>query len=248
MLIIFILLGLIFGSFLNVLIYRLPRDLSVIYPRSFCTYCSSTILWYCNIPLLSFIFLKGKSYCCNKKISIQYPIVEILSSLLWVWSYYYIDLMSYQILFLIISSCLLVIIFTDFIHFVVPIELNLTMFLSCFFIYLYNSENILDSLYSMSLLGIYFLLLMLILGFFLKKEALGYGDIILIAVVSFWLGWIDAFIIVFFSSFLSLIHWFVLTLNSNEKDIKLPFGSSIAFISIFLYMIKETFQISTKLF
>ena len=248
MLIIFILLGLIFGSFLNVLIYRLPKNLSIVYPRSFCTYCSSTILWYFNIPLLSFIYLKGRSHCCNKKISIRYPIVEILSTLLWVWSYYYVDLISYQILFLIISSCLLVIIFTDFIHFIVPIELNIVMFLSCFFIYLYNSENILDSLYSMFLLAIYFLFLMFIISFFLKKEALGYGDIILIAVISFWVGWIDAFIIIFFSSLLSLIHWFMITLNSKDKDIKLPFGSSIAFISIFLYIIKETFQISTNLF
>jgi len=241
-------MGLIFGSFLNVLIYRLPRELSIIFPPSFCPHCNKSILWYFNIPLLSFLFLKGKSFCCKKKISIRYPIVEILSTLLWVWSYYYINTISYQILFLIISSCLLVIIFTDFIHFIVPLELNILMLISAIVIHIYNSQNIMDSIYSMFFLSIYFLVLMFLISFLLKKEAMGYGDIILIAVISFWLGWVDAFIIVFFSSIISLIHWIILTIKTKEKNIQLPFGSSISFVAIFLYIIKETFQISTNLF
>ena len=243
-----IVIGLIFGSFLNVLIYRLPRNLSVIYPPSFCPHCNKTILWYFNIPLFSFLFLKGKSFCCKKNISIRYPIVEILSALLWIWSYYYIDIISYQILFLIISSCLLVIIFTDFTHFIVPLELNIIMFISSVIVYIYNSQNIEDSIYSMFFLSLYFLVLMFLIGFLFKKEAMGYGDIILIGVISFWLGWVDALIIVFLSSIISLIHWIILSIKTKKTDIRLPFGSSISFVSIFLYIIKETFQISTNLF
>ena len=243
-----IVIGLIFGSFLNVLIYRLPRNLSVIYPPSFCPHCNKTILWYFNIPLFSFLFLKGKSFCCKKNISIRYPIVEILSALLWIWSYYYIDIISYQILFLIISSCLLVIIFTDFTHFIVPLELNIIMFISSVIVYIYNSQNIEDSIYSMFFLSLYFLVLMFLIGFLFKKEAMGYGDIILIGVISFWLGWVDALIIVFFSSIISLIHWIILNIKTKKTNIRLPFGSSISFVSIFLYIIKETFQISTNLF
>ena len=243
-----IIMGLIFGSFLNVLIYRLPRNLSVIYPPSFCHHCNKNLLWYCNIPLFSFLFLKGKSFCCKKKISVRYPIVEILSVLLWIWSYYYIDILSYQILFLIISSCLLVIIFTDFTHFIVPLELNIVMFISSIIVYIYNSKNIEDSIYSMFFLSLYFLVLMFLIGFLFKKEAMGYGDIILIGVISFWLGWVDALIIVFLSSIISLIHWIILNIKTKKTDIRLPFGSSISFVSIFLYIIKETFQISTNLF
>ena len=143
---------------------------------------------------------------------------------------------------------MLVIIFTDFNHFIVPLELNIVMFLSILIIHIYNSENIVDSIYSMFFLCLYFLLLMLLISFLIKKEAMGYGDIILIGVISFWLGWVDAFIVVFFSSIFSLIHWFILSLKTKEKDIQLPFGSSISFVTIFLYMIKETFQISTNLF
>ena len=241
-------MGLIFGSFLNVLIYRLPRDLSVIYPPSFCPHCNQNILWYLNIPLFSFLFLKGKSFCCKQKISIRYPIVEILSALLWIWSYYYIDLISYQILFLIISSCLLVIIFTDFTHFIVPLELNIIMFVSSVIVYIYNSKNIEDSIYSMFFLSLYFLVLMFLMNFLFKKDTMGYGDIILIGVISFWLGWVDGLIIIFLSSILSLIHWVILSIKTNKKDIRLPFGSSISFVSIFLYILKETFQISTNLF
>jgi len=241
-------IGLIFGSFLNVLIHRLPKNQSIIFPSSNCPYCKENILWYHNIPIISFLILKGYSSCCNKPISIRYLFVEIASMLLWIWSYYYIENISYQILFLIISSCLLVIIFTDFNHFIVPLELNIVMFLSILIIHIYNSENIVDSIYSMLFLCLYFLLLMLLISFLIKKEAMGYGDIILIGVISFWLGWVDAFIIVFFSSIFSLIHWTVLNLKTRESNIPLPFGSSISLVTIFLYMIKETFQISTNLF
>ena len=248
MLYFFIVLGLIFGSFLNVLIHRLPKNQSIIFPSSNCPYCKENILWYHNIPIISFLILKGYSICCNKPISIRYLFVEIASMLLWIWSYYYIENISYQILFLIISSCLLVIIFTDFNHFIVPLELNIVMFLSILIIHIYNSENIVDSIYSMLFLCLYFLLLMLLISFLIKKEAMGYGDIILIGVISFWLGWVDAFIIVFFSSIFSLIHWAILNLKTRESNIPLPFGSSISLVTIFLYIIKETFQISTNLF
>ncbi len=196
----FIVIGLIFGSFLNVLIHRLPNNESIIFPSSNCPYCRESIPWYYNIPIFSFIFLKGYSSCCNKLISSRYLFVEMISMLLWVWSYYYINVITNQVLFLIIASCLLVIIFTDFNHFIVPLELNIVMFLSSLTVYLYTSENIMDSIYSMFFLSLYFLSLMFLISFLFKKEAMGYGDIILIGVIGFWLGWVDTFIIIFFSS------------------------------------------------
>ena len=83
---------------------------------------------------------------------------------------------------------------------------------------------------------------------FTKKDTMGYGDIILIGVISFWLGWIDAMIVIFLSSITSLIHWVILILFTKQNNIQLPFGSSIAFITILFYIIKESFQISTNLF
>ncbi|MCM8780882.1 MAG: prepilin peptidase, partial [Candidatus Omnitrophica bacterium] len=81
------LLGLIFGSFANVLIYRIPKKISILFPWSFCPYCKVSIKWYDNIPILSYIWLSGKCRSCKTKISIEYPVVELLSGILAVLCY-----------------------------------------------------------------------------------------------------------------------------------------------------------------
>src|SRR3954453_10849476 len=74
------LFGLLLGSFLNVCIYRIPRDLSVVWPRSFCPECGQTIKWHENIPLLSFVLLGGRCSSCSQTIGFRYPAVEILTA------------------------------------------------------------------------------------------------------------------------------------------------------------------------
>ncbi len=76
-----VIFGLLIGSFINVIIYRVPREISVVAPRSKCTKCDKTIFWYENIPVLSYLFLRGKCSGCKSKISLKYPIVEILSGI-----------------------------------------------------------------------------------------------------------------------------------------------------------------------
>jgi leader peptidase (prepilin peptidase) / N-methyltransferase len=249
MLILFIVLGLIFGSFINVLIHRLPLNESIAFPSSYCPNCKTNINWFNNIPLISFLLLKGKSNCCNNNISIRYPVVELLSSILWIWSYFYIDGLINQIFFIIIVSCLLTIFFTDFNHFYIPFELNLIIFLSALVnLLISNIENIQYHFFSMMVLSIYFLVLLLLSSYLLKKDTMGYGDIILISVVTFWIGLIDGLIVIFFASLFSIIHWLILRITSNNKDIILPFGSTISFAAILIYIIKYTLQIDTNLF
>lgn len=74
--------GLLLGSFLNVCIYRIPRDLSVVTPRSFCTECGAQVSWHDNIPIFSFVALRGRCRTCKKRIAIRYPIVEFSTGLL----------------------------------------------------------------------------------------------------------------------------------------------------------------------
>ena len=73
--------GLLIGSFLNVCIYRVPRDVSVVRPRSFCPECGKPVAWYDNIPLLSYAFLKGRCRECAKPIGIRYPLVELTTAI-----------------------------------------------------------------------------------------------------------------------------------------------------------------------
>lgn len=78
LLILSFIIGLCFGSFFNVLIYRLPRKESIVFPPSHCPNCNYKIKWYENIPVLSYIFLRGKCSNCSKPISIRYPIIELI--------------------------------------------------------------------------------------------------------------------------------------------------------------------------
>jgi leader peptidase (prepilin peptidase)/N-methyltransferase len=85
-----LLFGLLIGSFLNVCIYRWPRDLSVVKPRSHCIACEKTIAWYDNIPVVSFVVLRGRCRYCRARISYRYPVVELATGLLffyWVYAH-----------------------------------------------------------------------------------------------------------------------------------------------------------------
>jgi len=94
-----LLFGLIIGSFLNVCIYRLPRKESIVFGRSHCTNCSTMIKWYDLVPVFSYIFLRGKCRNCKVKISIQYPMVELVNGLAYLGLYW---LLGYSILFYIL--------------------------------------------------------------------------------------------------------------------------------------------------
>ncbi len=81
-------IGLCFGSFMNVIIYRLPREKSIVFPPSSCPKCSNKLKFYDNIPLISYILLKGKCRYCKTKIPLQYPIVELITGFFVVFAYY----------------------------------------------------------------------------------------------------------------------------------------------------------------
>ena len=124
-------LGLIIGSFLNVCLHRIPEGISIVWPPSKCVYCSKRIVWYDNIPVLSYLFLRGKCRHCQRKISAQYPIVEFLTGIVFMLLFRSVLLVSSgttcAYVFFIIFCCLLIVgSFVDLRLHIIPNEITYT--------------------------------------------------------------------------------------------------------------------------
>ena len=100
--------GILIGSFLNVCIYRIPKHETVVYGRSHCMNCNNEIKWYDLIPILSFLFLRGKCRYCKEKLSLQYPLIEFITGMIFLALYYCMGLTVYFIVSAIISCIVLV--------------------------------------------------------------------------------------------------------------------------------------------
>ncbi len=114
--------GFLIGSFLNVCIYRLPLDLSVVAPRSFCPGCDKPIAWYDNVPLLSYAILKGRCRQCRERISWRYPVVELLTAAAFFYSVYRLGLTPAALKFCLYGAILITLIFSDLEEQILPDE------------------------------------------------------------------------------------------------------------------------------
>jgi leader peptidase (prepilin peptidase)/N-methyltransferase len=119
------LFGLLIGSFLNVCIYRMPRDLSVVAPRSFCPGCESPIAWYDNIPVLSFLLLRGRCRKCAARISWRYPVVELLTGFAFFIAVYLRGLSGAAIQFAVFAAIIIELVFSDLEERILPDEFTL---------------------------------------------------------------------------------------------------------------------------
>ncbi|MBW2163552.1 MAG: prepilin peptidase [Deltaproteobacteria bacterium] len=118
-------LGTCIGSFLNVCIYRLPQEKSVVRPGSACPKCGHRLKWWENIPILSFLFLRAKCRSCGARISLQYPMVELLSGLLALALWYKFGLGPEVLIYFYFSACLIIVTFVDLAHQIIPDAVSL---------------------------------------------------------------------------------------------------------------------------
>lgn len=224
-LIIFI-FGLVFGSFMNVVIYRLPRGLSIIRPASRCPDCGNAIKPCDNIPVLSFLILKGRCRYCGTRISLRYPTVEFLNGILWVICVYRFGLsLSVLPVFFLISS-MIVITFIDLEHLIIPDHITIPGTL----IGLALSPFMVDPFFRIETLGINTsligatvgVLLFLGIAFFgrmlFKKEALGGGDIKLMAMVGAFTGWKGVIVTTFIGSLIGSIVGIFIILRRKKRE------------------------------
>ena len=227
-------LGGIWGSFCNVCIYRLPDNDSVITGRSFCRSCKNKIKWYDNIPLLSFIFLRGKCRSCNNKISSQYFLVELISAISFLFIYFIYGLSVTTLLLIILSIFFIIIFFIDLKHYIIPNELTFPLMLIGFVkSFDPNLNQTIFPNYINSLLGGFFGYAVIWLIIFLykkirNKEGMGLGDAKLMAVVGFWFGWTSIPFTIFISSAVALVLVIPsLIKKTRNMSAQIPFGPYI---------------------
>lgn len=215
----FFVLGICVGSFLNVLIYRLPEEKSVFFPPSACGACGKPLRPWHNIPLVSWIALRGKSACCGEKISVQYPIVELLGGLIFVVSFLKLSWTIDAVVIGVVFSLLLALSVIDMRYLVAYDSLNL----ATLSIAVFHDADILQNITNAFLLAGALTLLRFYVSYFIKKEAMGEGDIIIAATMGAVLGITNAFVAVFVSAVLALPIILIAQRIKKTKQLELPF-------------------------
>ena len=240
-------LGSLWGSFANVCVYRLPLKRGVVKGRSFCPKCKKKILWYENIPILSYFLLGGKCSKCKKKISTQYLIVEAISIISFLIIYYLFGISLTTILLIILFLSFLIIFFIDLKHYIIPDILTFPMMALGFFKSFDPNLSPIFPNYINSLLGgiIGYGIIWLLIIFYKKirnKEGMGLGDAKLLAVIGFWFGWISIPFVIFLSSVIALIIVIPDLLKKSKKlTSQIPFGPYIIIATIIFIVFKDTF-------
>ena len=223
--------GSIWGSFSNVCIYRLPKTESVVTNRSYCPGCKKTIKWHDNIPLISFILLKGKCRNCEFKIKSEYFIVELLTALIFSMIYYFYGISITSILLVILAVFFIIIFFIDLKYYIIPNELTFPLMIIGFIkSFDPNLNQNLFPNYINSLIGglAGYLIIWSIIFLYKKirnKEGMGLGDAKLLSAIGFWFGWASIPIVIFFSSIIALASVLPSLVNKTRNlSAEIPFG------------------------
>jgi leader peptidase (prepilin peptidase) / N-methyltransferase len=235
--------GAIVGSFLNVCIYRMPRDLSIVLPRSFCPHCKAMIPWYENIPLASYLLLRGKCFRCRKPIAFRYFLVELTTAgiALWLWRRYglSVEFVTSAIFF----AMIIVVTMTDFETGLIPDQITIAgMILGLglsvaghgHFMQPFWYQKLLDSVAGLLVGGGSLLLIGWLGQLIFRKDSMGGGDVKLLAMIGAFVGVTKVGLIFFLSPFpaLPLALWqrFV------KKEETIPFGPFLALTGAFIFM------------
>jgi len=242
-----VILGGLWGSFANVCIYRLPKGKGVVSGRSHCPKCKKKIIWHDNIPIISYLILKGKCRKCKRKISSQYPMVEMINILLFLIIYFLFGISLTTILLMILSLSFLIIFFIDLKHFIIPNSLTFSMMILGFIKSFDPNLNSIFPNYINSLIGGLFGygIIFSIIFFYKqirKKEGMGLGDAKLLAVIGFWFGWIAIPFVLFLSSIFALVSVMPDLIKKNKKmTSQIPFGPYIILATIFYLVFRNNF-------
>ena len=214
LLVLSLVLGCMVGSFLNVCIWRLPRNESVVRPRSRCPKCGNAIAWYDNVPIVSWLVLGAKCRNCGTPISWQYPFVEGLTGVLFCCVYWRFGMMAAAPVYMLLVAGLVLVTFVDLAHWTIPDEVTLPgipLGIACSLAAMFFPasglivQNVFESLIGAALGGGILYLLDKVTVLLAKKRGMGFGDVKLLAMLGAFLGWKSIFFIIMLASMIGSV-------------------------------------------
>jgi leader peptidase (prepilin peptidase)/N-methyltransferase len=236
------LIGASIGSFLNVCIYRLPRRESLMWPASHCTSCGRTLAWYENVPIVGWLALRGRCRTCGERISIVYPIVELVTAIVFVSGYLiygWTPLLAARLLF----ACAMIVLFViDLQHRILPNVITLPGIVIGFVCSLFLEPGVMSSLIGIAIGGgipwaMYELWLLI-----RHEEGMGFGDVKMLAMIGAFLGWQLVLFTLMVASLLGSVVGGVMIL-SKKGSLKyaLPFGTFLAVAALMAAVVGDRF-------
>ncbi len=236
--------GLIFGSFLNVCIYRIPRDISIVAPRSFCPECGTQLGWQQNVPLLSYLLLRGRCVHCKQSIAWRYPLVELITGCLFLLIVEEFGLSAAACKWAVFEAVLTVLFWTDLEERILPDEVvlfgSVAGIVSCFFVAVPGIagaaiapqrpvivQSLVNALLGAALLALPIWGIGALYGYWRKVEALGLGDVKLLGMIGLFLG-LERGLLAITAGTVAGAIFGVLYISIGKKDARsyeLPFGS-----------------------
>jgi leader peptidase (prepilin peptidase)/N-methyltransferase len=222
-------LGLVVGSFLNVCIYRIPLEESIAWPGSRCTSCGRALAWFENIPVVSWLVLRGRCRTCGASISWMYPLVELTTGALFVATYLahgWTPLLAVRLVF----ACAMVALFAiDYVHQILPNVITLPGIVFGFLCSVFVPPGWTSSLIGLVVGGVFPFLVAEGYSRLRGKEGMGMGDLKMFAMVGAFLGWPLVWITLILSSLLGIaIGGTALLVSRRGLGTRIPFGTFIA--------------------
>lgn len=222
---IFFILGTAIGSFLNVVIYRIPNEESIVFPSSRCQSCHTPLKWWHNIPILSWIFLRGKCAFCEAPISMQYPFVEFITGLIFVVLYYKLGIVWYLPFVLASFTALFALVMIDFKYYAVPDSVNFFALAMALI-----QPDYIGAIINAGIAALALYLLGLGVSLIAKKEAMGSADVIVAGTMAALLGFPNFFVALFLSAILAIVP------SLLAKDTMVPFVPFLALATFIVYL------------
>jgi len=217
--------GIMIGSFLNVVIYRIPKGESIAFPASKCQSCQTPLKWYHNIPIFSWLFLGGKCAFCKKPIAKQYPIVEFLTGIIFTALYFKLGLVWYLPFVAASFAALFALVMIDFKYMAVPDNVNFTALL-----FALVQPNFLDALLYAAIAAGGLYLIGLLSSLLARREAMGGADVIVAGTMGALLGFPNFFVAIFLSALLAMVPAML------YRDKGVPFVPFLALATFIVYL------------